>query len=373
MLQIVYCLTGDDKFPPILDRQMDRFVHRLRDDIEDLIWEGQLRGYASAKLLFERYQALSDSSRARLFLSPQGFEAIHSAAGTRTADALRTLADSIDECCAPELMETPQTDAIAAGDQPARERFSIGGTISLDIGSRWARRLEPTSPIFFSPFEPHTCDESEKVVRKLSAALAEIESAAPTFARLIRNYTRTILVRKIGDLLPASEQVDTELGAIRLRNVHADTYTHDQLVDDLIHETTHNFLGTFEYLSFPFVPFGERAADEVRPVSPWSMRPIQVLPFLHAVFVYFAMFNYASKRLGEAGLPPECRKRLQRRRNRYASGFLMPGRLSDYVADLAKVDPRVLAAIENMESVVKSKAGPSFSAQDADLGLAKVA
>jgi hypothetical protein len=354
MLQIVYCLTGNDKFPPILDRQMDEFVYKLRDEVEDLIWEGRLRGYPSADLLFQSYEKLSDAERAKLFLSSEGYEAIRMAVGSRTPGALEVLAAAIEHTNALAAAAPLPTGDEAGSEEAPPERVLIGETIVVDLGSAWVRRHEPTSPVFFSPYEQPTAEETRKIVDKLSAALAEIDASAPTFGRMIRNYTRTILVRKIGDLLPASEQVDTELGAIRLRNVHSDMYTHDQLVDDLIHESTHNFLGTFEYLQFPFIPFGELAGRDVRPVSPWSMRPIQVLPFLHAVFVYFAMLHYASRRLAADGLPAEEVKRLQQRRNRYSSGFLMPGRLSAYVASLAKVDPRVLGAIQNMESVVAS-------------------
>lgn len=373
MLQMIYALMGEDKFPPILDRQLDRFVHKLRDEVEDLIWEGRLRGYASAKPLFDSYQKLSDNARAKIFLSPEGFEAILRAVRNPTAESLETLVSVLNDYGEPGLTEAPDKAANIGVDEAGRERFMIGETVVVDIGGPWAKRLIPSSPICYSPFEPLTPFEAAIVERKLSAAFSEIEAAAPTFARLIRNYTRKILVRKIGDLPPASEQVDTELGAIRLRNVHADCYSHDQLVDDLIHESTHNFLGTFEYLDFPFIPYGEHPGPLVRPVSPWSMRQIQVLPFLHAVFVYFAMFNYAVKRLREPNLPPELSKRLQARRNRYASGFLMPGRLSVYVADLAKVDLRVLEAIEDMESVVQSALGANFLLETEEPRLALVA
>ena len=126
MLQIVYCLMGDDRFPPILDRQMDEFVYRLRDEVEDLIWEGRLRGYASAGILYECYDRLSDADRARLFLSPEGYEAVCGAVSARTAEALAALAEAVERVAVPAV---PAPADYPEGELP--DRVLIGGTLSL--------------------------------------------------------------------------------------------------------------------------------------------------------------------------------------------------------------------------------------------------
>jgi hypothetical protein len=84
------------------------------------------------------------------------------------------------------------------------------------------------------------------------------------------------------------------------------------------------------------------------------MRPIQVLPFIHAVFVYFAMLNYAQRRLQGGIDDVEERQRFIARRNRYASGFLMPGRLSEAVSSMTPMDPNAERAIDWMQNAVKS-------------------
>lgn len=38
MRQIVYLLSGNSTQPPILDRQIDRFIGKMRDEVEDIIW-----------------------------------------------------------------------------------------------------------------------------------------------------------------------------------------------------------------------------------------------------------------------------------------------------------------------------------------------
>lgn len=367
MRQIVYALTANDRPPPLVDRQIERFLDRMRDDVEDAIWDAHFRQLPIAAALYRAFEGLDDAARMRLFLSPEGFEAVWFSlrdGSEARLDALLALIDGRAE--APEASSPAETPIADASPMLIR----LGGTITVDLGSEQGRRVDPTSPVFLMPWEPYAPDEAETVRAKLVRAFGEIEQAAPGFAHLIRNYTRVVYVRKAGDLAPSSEQVDTELGAIRLRNVHLDAYDHGQLVDDLIHESVHNFLGTYEYLEAPFIPLGSRPAPELRPVSPWSMRPIQLLPFLHAVFVYFALLSYARRRLTAGGIDAAERARLLARRNRYASGFLMPGRLSEMARSLAPIDPRVAQAIDWMQANVRATCGPDLGAAPAPLAQA---
>jgi hypothetical protein len=351
--QIIYALTGAENPPPLLDRQLERFVQSLRDDVENIIWEATFLNISGGRDLYKLFQQLGDAEKIRLFLSPEGFEAIHAASCNATDVTVNALIEVARSSVSP-LIEQPWPCDRPISTEQMPHRLRLGDTIIVDIGSALCRREDPTSPVLFMPYEDLTEKEADSIRLKLHAAFTEIEQFAPSLARMIRNYTRTIYVRKIGELAPSSEQVDTELGAIRLRNVHSDSYTHDQIVDDLIHESTHNLLGTFEYLNAPFIPVGHRPPSDVRPVSPWSMRPIQVLPFIHAVFVYFAMLNYAQRRLQGGIDDVEERQRFIARRNRYASGFLMPGRLSEAVSSMTPMDPNAERAIDWMQNAVKS-------------------
>jgi len=358
MRQIVYLLSGDDVAPPLLDRQLDRFVQRMRDDIEDIMWNASFTGSTLTTGLFDAYEMLATERRMRFFLSPNGFEAVYGAQRSINEANLSNLLDELRHAAATSGQDEqawPAELEIEEGPTPVCLR--LGGTITIDLGSRYCRRTDITSPIFASPFAELDVKEANIVRQKLHRALNEIEVTTPALARLIRNYTRVIYVRKADDRLPSSEQVDSELGAIRLLNVHSDLYNQDQVVDDLIHESIHNLLGTFEYLNCPFIPVGHRPPPELRPVSPWSMRSLQQLPFLHAAFVYFGMLHYAEKALQEENIAPERRKSLLRRRNRYASGFLMPGDLSDFASSLGSADPRVLLALDWMQRNVRARHG----------------
>lgn len=353
MRQIIYALSGAENAPPLLDRQLDRFVQRMRDDVEDIIWDANFRGHRQGAELYTLFRELGDADKIRLFLSPQGFEAIYAAARSCSEDNVAALIETARTSARPAQDDIwPCDTPVDSGSLPSRLR--LGETIIVDIGTELCRRVDPTSPVLFMPYEELTHAETETIRRKLHAAFSEIEEFAPSLARMIRNYTRTVYIRKIGELPPSSEQVDTELGAIRLRNIHCDLYHHDQIVDDLIHESTHNLLGTYEYLNFPFIPVGFRPSPDLRPVSPWSMRSIQVLPFIHAAFVYFGMLNFAQRRLARGVDDPALRQRLIARRNRYASGFLMPGQLSEFASSLTDIDPRVARAMDWMQQAVRA-------------------
>jgi hypothetical protein len=354
MLQLVYALTGTGPLPPLVDAQLEKYISNVKEKLENIIWEGNLRNYSEARELFELYGSLAYEARIRFFLSPEGVRVILAAheSGMRQ-DIFNILS---------MLRTLIERQGLGLTIEPGN--FHLGDTIEVDIGSPACRRITPTSPVFFGAFEPFDAVEREIVQSKLTAAWEAIEHSTPNFVHLIRNYTRVIYIRKNGTLLPSSEQVNDEIGAIRLRNVHLDSYDVDQLSDDLIHESTHNFLSTFELCDFSFVKYGGKNSRNARPVSPWSMRPIRVLPFLHAAFVYFSMLNFVDVQLQDVNISDQKRQKYLARRNRYLSGFLFPGSLSDYVADFAEIDPRVLYLLNVLQQLVKERHTLSASVSD---------
>jgi hypothetical protein len=343
MLQLIYCLTGDTAYPPILDGQIESYLNKLKQLMENAIWMGKIFGRQGAAPLFEAYNGLSSETQASLLLSPVGFEAVWALAHSVTEERLEILTRLCRNLVSRNKSDGPKENSFI---------FTVDNLPEVDIGSDFCMERDSTSPVFFGEFQAFTPEEVASLKFKLASAIAEIKLTSPTFLRLIQNYTRTIYIRKNGTLSPASEQVDTQLGGIRLRNVHLDQYTHEQLMDDLIHESVHNFLATFELLNYPFVKFGGHNHANARPVSPWSWRPIRVLPFLHAAFVYFALLHYSILRLRRNDLTEEQRAEAFRRRNHCASGFLMPGRLSSKVKDAADADDRVLQMLDWMQETV---------------------
>ncbi|EPX57131.1 hypothetical protein D187_006885 [Cystobacter fuscus DSM 2262] len=381
MLQIIYSLTAGGSCPPLIDNQVEHFVQKLKFQFEDLLWLTRLSSAEMAREASAAYEALSARERYAFFLSPAVFSEMFRQQRSGKTPDLRGL---IELCVGESALE-----ASARGQ--ARERWNplfakavhaggvegntyaaplLGGSVTVDLSSPFCRRSDMTSPVFFGDFVPFTEEEKAQVLSKLSAAFAEIEATAPIFARIIRNYTRVACVRKREGALPASEQVSDEIGAIRLLNVHKPEYSHEQLMDDLIHESVHNLLSTYEYLEHPFQIVGGESDGDARPVSPWSMRPIRVLPFLHAVFVYFAILHYTLKRMERGELSAEQQRLALKRRNRYASGFLMPGKLSDYVKPFSNVDPRTLHAMDQMQQIIRRKFSPPSESRPENVAVA---
>jgi hypothetical protein len=383
VLQIIYSLTAGGSCPPLIDNQVEHFVQKLKFQFEDLLWLTRLSSPETARAASAAYEALSARERYAFFLSPAVFSEMFRQQRAGKTPELRGL---IELCVGESVLE-----ASTQGTGEARERWNplfskavhaggvagnayvaplLGGSVTVDLASPFCRRSDMTSPVFFGDFVPFTEEEKERVLSKLSAAFAEIEATAPIFARIIRNYTRVACVRKREGALPASEQVSDEIGAIRLLNVHHPDYSHEQLMDDLIHESVHNLLSTYEYLEHPFQIVGGESDGDARPVSPWSMRPIRVLPFLHAVFVYFAILHYTLKRMERGELSAEQQRLALKRRNRYASGFLMPGKLSDYVKPFSNVDPRTLHAMDQMQQIIRRKFSPLSESRPENVAVA---
>ncbi|MCJ2189053.1 hypothetical protein [Novosphingobium beihaiensis] len=328
---------------PIIDQLVADFTSRVNGELVDLLWQISARGLSGGNGLRSAIADLSQERRASFLLDPDFFSALRTARGLMSPESFALLEAVV-------RAPTPYR----SDDLKKTEITTVGDVIRVDLRSESSRRLDQTSPIFFKPFEDPSLEESRDIVRKIEDAVREIDRLSPAFGRLIRNYTRRVYVRKVDSEPPASEQVDSEIGSIRLRNMHSNNYTHEQVMDDLIHESVHNYLGSFEYVKFPFVRFaGENNRSLARPVSPWSLRPIQMLPFLHAAFVYFAIYHFALVRCECTSAGTPARRSALRQRNRYSSGFLMPGKLSSYVAGQADVDPRVLGALDWMQEFVR--------------------
>ena len=91
MLQLLYCLTGDEHAPPMLDGLLDGFVIKIKSLIEDVIWEGKLRGVTEADRFYDAYNMLAPAEQASFCLSPPAFQALTGAVDFGTGDYLEKL------------------------------------------------------------------------------------------------------------------------------------------------------------------------------------------------------------------------------------------------------------------------------------------
>ena len=326
------------------------------------MWLGKLNLSNDASILHETYESLSSEEKSIMFLSPEAYSYLCFL--DRYMHITGYVPDrDLDFKKITEYCKRIKKDFNSTSTEISNNTFTVKNSLRVDIGSDFCKRTQKGSPILFGDFESFTNNEIQIIKDKLLKAYEDISNTCSTFEKLIRMYARTIFVRKRKNTLPASEQVDTEIGGIRLLNVHLDSYTHANLMDDLIHESTHNFLSTFETLNFPFnfkdgaLYSAEKHNENLRFVSPWSLNPIGSLAFVHAPFVYFALLHFSIKKLMSKSLTRDDRYSIISRRNKYVSGFLSPGSLSGKSSLDTTFDKRALMMIDLMQKIIIDKFG----------------
>lgn len=344
MLQVIYTLTGEkNPHPPILHSLLDSFCAKLMQQIHDIIWLGKLRRREHAEALSQIIASMTPASRAQFLLSPEVFDCVCALEKSTSEDHFKDLISAYNLSQTPPMGDHTESIAVSHYLPP---------TSVLDFSSAFCNRLEIGSMTFGSEADAFTIEEEALVRYKVSQALSRISRASPIFLDIVRLYGRRICLRKSRSLGAASEHVNSEIGAIRLLNAHGPGYSVAQIADDLLHESTHSFLSTFEYVNFPFILSGTVEDPNNRPMSPWSFRPIKVLPFIHAIFVYFGLVHLASALLQEDSLAPSLRPVVFKQRNDYLSGFLMPSDLAQLLRETQCVDPRALQMVEWMQSAI---------------------
>ena len=149
MRQIVYALTGSDKPPPVLDRLLERFVQRMRDELEDIIWNANFKGSTLAESLFQSYSLLSEIECVRLFLAPEFYDSLRYAHWQANSDkSLRKILKLLQISSNNNVLEQNIDNSIYL--------HKLGDTIEIDLGTEFGRRVDPSSPVFMSSFEPLT-------------------------------------------------------------------------------------------------------------------------------------------------------------------------------------------------------------------------
>lgn len=230
-----------------------------------------------------------------------------------------------------------------------RRQHMMGDQIVVDFDSPWVRAEEPSSGVQNGAYVAYPEADRSVAVEKLSEAFELLEAGVPLAGRLARNFTRVVKVRYRHDDHCGSEQVPRELGAIRLSNPHRDAVDVLDLADFMLHETTHNYLTCVENITGVFA---DGASFHYRPVSPWSGRPIPVLSFCHAVYVYYSIFHFCIGLLGKQELSRHHEAALEKAK-RCASGFLYHTRMSDYLAHQGSIRNDIVAELDLLQAEIR--------------------
>jgi hypothetical protein len=368
MFDVINLLTGSDAYPPALDSMLSTYLAKAKMRFERVTWTaGNTFAIEDAGEVVTTYEALGDSARLRLLLSPFIYETMDRFAAIPTNETFRGILEAVraERQIEQERIDDPSCDVVwsSIGDRSIKRVGSslqtffgerLDAVVPLDFDSPQAVVVRPSSPLMYLPPEEFSVDERRTAVNKLQKAFAYVETVSPTFAHLIRNYTRAIRLRKSSAVEGfQAEHVTATIGEIRMLNVYKPEFSVERVAESLIHESVHNFLSTYEFLEGPFVLSLDRR--QYRPVSTWTGNPIPVASFAHAVFVWFTLFQFAMRELEQPGLTDVQRSEITARRNSYLSGFMAPMKLTDSLKGLGQYSSILFPSIDMMQRVAQDQ------------------
>jgi len=359
MMQLMSGISGTPVTPKIINELNVQYILKTEMWLDEYIIRAQIASATGVQSFLAKYNALTKSEKIDFLLRAEVCEVLTSLYNGITPDRasiniqIESMICIIDERVGRTHIEwTPEVRP----EIVINDIVMLRG-IEIDFGTPRAQRINHESSV--SHLQPSPIDNGErhKVLRQLDNALREIQHTSNTYYALIEAYARVIIIRKNSMDMIASEQVSDAIGEISLLNPLHSLFSNQMLMETLIHESTHNYLSTFERLEFPFIMRGSEYRHNIRPTSLWSGRPIKSEPFIHAVFVYFSLFNFVKLQLDKSKKSAESAtivNALQSNLNRLASGFLYPGKISHYVSYACLIDPQVRICLDNMQAIVRS-------------------
>ena len=322
--QLYYTLKWPKMSPPIVHGILRAHLVMLEAWLEECLWLTQ----HNCPEAFQRSQAIIQTAsleeRQNFLLSPEIFCLLSSAIHNMNPDDHIKVISKYEEDIRKQRGEiegwTALTDRQSAGNRDPIITTTIAGSIIIDFDSPQALRVDLTSSVFSETPQPVSAALRQQIIDKLSQAMDLIDSVASTAGQLVRNTTRCIRIRVSNSESIAAETDPTTIGEVRLLNYHLADKDIVDVADALIHESLHSFLAMYELQHGSFVSFSQTSL--VRPVSPWSGNPIPYNAFTHAVYIYFALFEFY-KLLYHSSVMPDDKANIARRMNQCSRGFRM--------------------------------------------------
>ncbi len=238
------------------------------------------------------------------------------------------------------------------------ERGGPGWTAVGDVehgGSGAAPRLPGGTPV--DAHSPHALrlveprcgpalpwdDGVEPVVEGLAEAVGVLRSTAPAAARLVKDFTRVVVLRRDGEHPDVfrSSSTNAVVGRTLLVNPHLPSVSTADLADALLHEAIHHTLYMAE-IAAPMILDAPACAD-VRPESPWTGNTLTAHSYLHACLVWFGLLRLW-ERAGADGA-----ERAARLRAGFAHDLMAPLRSVE-----AALDPAVPALLAEVGAAARA-------------------
>lgn len=192
----------------------------------------------------------------------------------------------------------------------------------------------------FGTIAPHSSEQLPQICGLVQETLDFVRAVNLRAYSLVKS---SISVLAVGEDHSRPEMTGSaswalEIGVTGLINLMSGKWHVAKIANGLVHEAIHGLLYKIE-LAFPF--YDPEAATQVKVVSPWSQRTLQLHSFVHACFVWYGLWNFWR-------LAPSIDQR-DSLLEQAARGFVAPGPLGNVSSDVhASVHPMVRAAIEEM-------------------------
>lgn len=129
----------------------------------------------------------------------------------------------------------------------------------------------------------------------VSKSIHAIQKICPAAYALVCASVKTIVLRKSSKFGPMFTSSSSRLfvGRVLLVNAHVRGLSLAKLCGALIHEAIHSFLYRLELVR-PLVRMSEEGARTVL-ISPWTGGRINLHTFVHACYIYYALYNFFGK------------------------------------------------------------------------------
>lgn len=370
LTQVHYLTQWNTAMPPILDRLLVEHMNDMESKLEEILWIARQNCPSQHQEFSETIQKMTPACKQKMLLTPLIYQYISNFLLESSEQNLGYLIKAYaDEIAIEESIpgQAPIWSAMADRLLPPRTNEApdskivfmskIDDCIVVDFESPEVQKIELSSGVLNEPFDPLTDEEKSAVLEKLDTALKNIDEVSLAAGRLVRNYTRIIRIRKSNNNRTSSEQVPREIGTIRLLNVQMEQFRLIDLMDNLIHEATHNFLSCFEGRYGSFVAFN--SSPQVRPVSPWSGNPIPYSAFTHAVVIYFSLFNFmrCAHQLystAEKACPDITLMEIREKIDYCSKGFRLQVPLERYLTIVGESNPYLMQVYRLFQSHVQS-------------------
>ncbi len=292
--QLYYTLKWPKTPPPIVNGVLRAHVVMMEAWLEEFLWLAEHNYPQDFYLYADTIKYATVEEQRNFLLAPPIFELMKMARtqldSASCCEVIRRYAQDIQLQQGNALGWTALADSENRLGQGKYLSSVMADSIIVDFDSPYALRMDLTSSVLSETPLPALGAVREQILTKLSDALKLIDEVASTAGQLIRNTTRCIRVRVSNSTNTAAETDPNTIGEMRLLNYHFKDKDIIEVADTLIHESLHSFLAMYELQHGSFVAFSQSSL--VRPVSPWSGNPIPYNAFTHAVYIYFALFEF---------------------------------------------------------------------------------